>query len=359
MPLYDVSWSELLPVFKETYHIWSPGLSPEKYRQYLKLQLTHPWSRKNYRYVVHRDNERIVSSCKLYTLTLQSRGRSFKFGGIGAVFTQPNARGRGYAAALIEQIIMETRKDEFEGLILFSDIGSRFYEPFGFEEMGSAEFFVYLPRVPAPQVTFLSDDRGIDHFMMKEAGETFEAESAPFDRKHIPIVSSMYAKWLRAQPFGFQRSHDYWDFKLARERFLNANSRLSWPMLMLTIVYQDGFPVGYATTEMGGATMRILEVVGRPDSRLAVWKALLLRAAELKVARLRGWEGIARDFQPSFNLRKILNSDAVRCVYPPFVDGVVNYAERSWGRAMILSYHADSEHFANHQPCPLLELDHL
>lgn len=359
MLLEDASWPELLPVFRETYRIWSPGLGPEDYRRYLYLQQSHRWSRKNYRYLALKRNGRVVCSCKLYTVQIGSRGRSFKFGGLGAVFTQPEERGLGYASELMEEVIELTHSSDYDGLLLFSDIGPQLYEQFGFDELGSADFYVFFPRVPPPQLAAVDSDQPAARFTMSDNGELYDIHTFEFEKEHIPIVTTHYMRWLRTQPFGFERPYDYWAFKLAREQFLTVNSRLSWPALTVTFASKDDVVVGYALTEIGGATLRVLEVVGPYDVRNLIWRALLLRMADLKLVRLRGWEGLAADYSPNFTLKKILRSHDLKNVYPPSIQGQMNYYERTWGRGMILSFNPQTRFFAEIQPCPLLELDHL
>src|SRR5262249_45724423 len=145
MQLVTADWREILQVLNQTFEIWSPGLDRQSYYHYVWRQMTHAWSRKNFRFLVYRDGQTVVPSCKLYEIELAGRGVTHRFAGIGAVFTQHAFRGQGHARRMLLEIIDDCRRQGYAGLLLFSDIGASYYEELGFVDLGCNEFFMYIP----------------------------------------------------------------------------------------------------------------------------------------------------------------------------------------------------------------------
>src|SRR5688500_13364013 len=61
-------------------------------------------------------------------LDAQLDGRDVRVLGIGAVFTPAEARGRGHATRLLELLMDEARASGAAAAMLFSEIGTAFYE---------------------------------------------------------------------------------------------------------------------------------------------------------------------------------------------------------------------------------------
>ena len=171
---------------------------------------------------------------------------------------------------------------------------------------------------------------------------------------HVSTIVGIYNKWQRSQPFAFQRSALYMDYKLERERFLAAHSYLSWPSLEITFAFENGTHTGYALTERGGNNLRILELVGSESARLQLWSKLFDEARRNGIYRVRGWESVAADLFPGFHLHQIVTPQDVAANFGP-----VHYTEREWGTPMLLPFDEGLEDWLRFFPCPLLELDHL
>src|ERR1700736_522311 len=188
MTIVQAEWSDILTVLHETDKIWSPGLTRDVYHDYIWRQINHTWARRNYRFFVLKHNSQVVASCKLYTVTLTSRGKIYSFGGIGAIYTQLQHRNRGYATALIEAVIELCENQRYQGMILFSDIGPAFYTKFGFMQFGDAEF----------NISAIERRTGDHH--LEHADITFVRAD------QVSTIVGIYNKWQRTQPFAFQRS---------------------------------------------------------------------------------------------------------------------------------------------------------
>jgi|AGTN01.2.fsa_nt_gi Predicted acetyltransferase len=394
MKLEPADWQTLLPVFRETFKIWSPGLSRRDYLEYQLKQANHPWARRNLRHLTLKRSGRVVSSMKFSTIELQARGLSYKLAGIGAVYTQLDCRHMGYASELMEAAVELAESENYQGMILFSDIDCEFYARFGFEEIGAADLLIHLPFLkgkPAfPSHISCEEESGtgvkdgssisgssigggsidgslpptVDNakngsISLTLDGKSFELHHEKLLPEHLDFTARHYMQWLSRQPYGIVRDRNYFSYKLMREMFLHSHSRLAWPALNITKVSTNGMPGGYAITESAGGVLRILEIVAPQEFREPIWAGLLVRALKEKLMRIRAWEGLANDFAPSFNLKQLINKCGLDEILPTGYKGQLNYYDRSWGRGMILPFDDKLADLHQTAPCPLVELDHL
>lgn len=392
MKLEPADWQTLLPVFRETFKIWSPGLSRRDYLEYQFKQANHPWARRNLRHLTLKRKGKIVSSMKFSTIELQARGLFYKLAGIGAVYTQLDCRHMGYATELMKAAVQLAESEGYQGMILFSDIDCEFYARFGFEEIGAADLLIHLPFLkgkPAfPSHISCEDDCGADlndggaqndstqndttqnnstkngntknaRISLTLDGKSFDLHHEKLLPEHLDFTARHYMQWLSRQPYGIVRDRNYFSYKLMREMFLHSHSRLAWPALNITKVSANGMPGGYAITESAGGVLRILEIVAPLEFREPIWAGLLVRALEEKLMRIRAWEGLANDFAPSFNLKQLINKCGLDEILPTGYKGQLNYYDRSWGRGMILPFDDKLTDLHLTAPCPLVELDHL
>lgn len=322
-------WAEITNILSENYSIWSGGLSKHKYYEWVWMQLQQPWSRNNYRYLIARSGRNIVSSCKLYLMDFQARGRHYRVGGIGAVYTPERFRGNGFAAQLLETVATRCKQDGFDAMLLYSDIDPIYYERLGYELLPNCEFHIWIND---PQVQrWIMSDSSFAEDMHTHAPDVSFAEAAMADD-----MLSHYRRFLPTRPYGVYRSEQYWKYKLQRENFRHLNALGVWPQLeMMTIDLgqKDG---GYLIFEQGGQILRVLEVVGSEKTTELLWRHLLRNALLRHVQLIRGWESMA----------------------PDFVKGL-KYAERDWGHPMMLTINPETAKWLDIETCHLLELDHF
>jgi len=360
MKLASADWQELLPVFRETFKIWSPGLTKSDYLEYQHRQINHPWARRNIRHLTLNCDGKIVSSLKLSSINLQVRGENYRVGGIGAVYTQLECRNRGYASELMEETVELAKKEKFQALILFSDIDCGFYARYGFQEIGAADLLIQLPVLKGkpvfPPAVEVCEDGAVT---IELDGISYELHQERFLPEHLDYATRHYRQWLRRQPYGIDRDQQYYSYKLMRESFLHEHSHLSWPAISITSIKAEGVAAGYAITESAGGVLRILEIVAQNKVREAIWAALLVRALSEKLIRIRAWESLAADFAPAFNLKQLINKIGLDELIPQSFKGQLNYYDRSWGRGMLLPFDDKLEDLHLTAPCPLVELDHL
>ncbi len=154
MILRDGNAAEIDGVLEQTAGIWAEGLDPGAYAEWVRTLLASAWATDgNFRFLVLEDDSgRIVSSMKLYRLAARLEGAPISVGGVGAVFTMPDQRGKGHAATMISQAhrIMSDRGDAFS--LLYSDIGATYYARMGYREIDPHPVSVSVPAEgPAPQ----------------------------------------------------------------------------------------------------------------------------------------------------------------------------------------------------------------
>ncbi|MBS1954017.1 MAG: GNAT family N-acetyltransferase [Cyanobacteria bacterium SZAS-4] len=336
MTIALAEWSDILTVLHETYDLWSPGLRKDEYQEYIWRQMNEPWARRNYKFFVLKKDAKVVCSCKLYTVSLSRKGKRYQIGGLGAIYTMKKARGNGYASEIIREVVEYCFNNSYDGTILFSDIDPLFYERLGFIEFGSADFGAHLPK--------------------NQLISEYEPHAVTYvEASDVPEMISIYAKWLRTQPFGFHRSELYLKYKLGRERYLADHSTLAWPRLEITYAEENGTKTGYALTERGGHNLRVLELVGSEQARRQLWSKLVENAIAQRMHKLRGWESVATDLFPGFRLEKILNDESTQGrTFAP-----LTYSQRTWGRPMFMPFLDELDDLFEYFPCPILELDHL
>lgn len=132
---------------------WRGWMTPEEFTERNARLNAHELSGKRCQtYVWRAADGEIVTSMELYEVTL---GLTDGLGSwseepavlIASVITPPAHRGNGYASAMIEEYF---RRHPEQNSVLYSDIGPRFYERFGFRAV--PRFVTELPPGPLADV---------------------------------------------------------------------------------------------------------------------------------------------------------------------------------------------------------------
>src|SRR5436190_21719130 len=84
-------------VLDATFTIWHEGLSRAAYGRWWAAQLRTAWGAANLKRLALVSGSEVLASAKEYHFSAVLDRRTVSVLGIGAVFTQPNHRGRGYA----------------------------------------------------------------------------------------------------------------------------------------------------------------------------------------------------------------------------------------------------------------------
>ncbi|HEY9680709.1 MAG TPA: GNAT family N-acetyltransferase [Oculatellaceae cyanobacterium] len=368
MRLQIADWHDYLKVLHETVHIWSAGLSARDYQLFLQQQQSSPWFKRNCRlYTLKDSRDRIQASCKLYSLNLSSRGRNYRLAGLGAVYTQSSFRNQGFASELINDVLDFCEEGGLDGVVLFSEIATEFYEDFGFESLGSGtDFEIEARRQPSQ--------------LLEQSSTVLRRQV--LSAKQVPLLSRLYNRWLRRQPYGVVRDIPYWLYKVQKEEFLGHHMVTGRPGLELGILDFENSKNcensasagnGYFIGEETAGCLRILEIIGDRQARQRIWLHLLSQLLAGKIPKLSGWEGLIRDMAPSFQIRGLdLNfgertrgKASIQASLESSSSSIpaeclkVFFRQRTWGQCMIHVLNPQLKDWLQIDPCPLLEFDHL
>lgn len=126
---------EVLPL---TEPLWAHGRTFETYAAQTAEIAASPYGRRAYRtFALTGGDSRILASFKRYERAARVCDRELRAIGIGAVFTPPEERGRGYASAMLALALDNARSSGFDFAYLFSDIHPQFYKELGFADLAS------------------------------------------------------------------------------------------------------------------------------------------------------------------------------------------------------------------------------
>src|SRR5262249_30308371 len=135
-------WTEIRSFLKEAYTVWPLGLQKSAYLKLVKLQMEHPWSKRNACYAVLAQNGKVLSGCKLYHLDLLVGGSLLRTIGIGALYTAPEHRNLGYAKHLMKAVRNHAAASGHDLLALFSLIGTDFYCRLGYKSLSALDAYI-------------------------------------------------------------------------------------------------------------------------------------------------------------------------------------------------------------------------
>lgn len=288
MAVTVVTGALLESVLDETYPIWGEGLSRQAYGAWNRAQMATEWGRSHLARVGLVDGNRLLSSAKRYVFDARVGPATARVLGIGAVFTPPALRGRGAARQLIREMTEDAARDGFTHALLFSEIGSAFYESLGFVVVPRRRSaFTTVRRTGAP-ATFVRSGESAD----------------------LPVVSELSALFTSRAGFALERPPSLIQFFLARRRLLAG---LGPPGLRAAefFVSEEGHrPAAYLVVTRGPEGITLQECGDRDPSGARVGAMLQGLAAREPAARpvaIHGW--IPADFRPP-QMRILEDTDA-------------------------------------------------
>ena len=128
---------------RQNHAMWGGGRTRSDYAAHVAEQLETAGP-ELLRYVGLVDREgRLVGSSKRYALLLRDAGGApLRTVGIGAVFTAPEARGKGVASEMVGAMLEEARGLGYAAGLLYSDIEPAYYERLGFVALPARDFVV-------------------------------------------------------------------------------------------------------------------------------------------------------------------------------------------------------------------------
>jgi len=278
-------------ILDETYPIWHEGLTRQGYGQWNIAQTRTPFAKQGLERVALVDNDgALLSSAKRYRFAARLDGREVQLLGIGAVFTPPARRGRGYASTLIQQMIDQARADGAALAALFSEIGTGFYERLAFKP------------VPLDEVRLRVKLKGGSPAMLVRAGH----------EKDLPALSAMHDVRSAGSRFALQRDVSHIQFMLARKRLLAGLGPTGKRIVEFHCAEEGASAVAYVLASVDANGWTLLEAGDRDPAgaRLgAMLQVLLAREPSVEPPPIRAWW--PRQFQVPPQLEIVERRDAV------------------------------------------------
>lgn len=171
----------------------------------------------------------VVASLKRYFFDLASPNGSLKTIALGAIYTREEFRNRGMAKNLIQNVLQEAKTLALcDAAILFSDIGTTYYEKFGFK--------------PLQDLQWIAEAKAL----LK--GSLLDVRSA--EKRDTDQLISWYEKSFKNGILRIARSREVWGFQ--RER---AHADCDY------IVSQNNIDVGYFNAHVTDKNLWLHEFV--------------------------------------------------------------------------------------------------
>ncbi|HOC18180.1 MAG TPA: GNAT family N-acetyltransferase [Vicinamibacterales bacterium] len=255
-----------------THPVWGEGLDRASYGRYNAAQLRTPWGRSHLRRVALVDAEgRWVSTAKRYDLRVRAGGREVPALGIGALFTRPEARRRGAASALLRALLAAGAQEGARVALLFSEIGTGYYERFGFRAIPVTQTVLELTARPAAAPPAIP----------MRSGE-------PAD---LPAIAEMNQGQAGAFAFTLVRSPEYVGFAIAKKRLLAASGVPGHREVEFFVVEEGGRAAAYAVVLAVGDYWMVTECGDRDPSgaRVGALIEAMLSRPGTRVARILAW----------------------------------------------------------------------
>lgn len=268
---------EVLPLTAE---LWAGRRSFDKYvAQTLEIAGT-PYGRRYYRTVGLYDGSTLLASFKRYERTVHDGARRQRAIGIGAVFTPPPLRGRGYASVMLALALDLARAEKYDLAYLFSDIRPEFYTPLGFQTLPSREISLRADMLPPSRLipTRLTD-------------RDWSGVRRTFERNE------------ELRRVGFSRSDSVWEW--IRTRMRHGSEHITGRETNL-IVRRGTRIAAYVLGERAPERdAYIVDEFGFADESASQTVPALLRAAAGDLRRILGW-------LPPDGARRLLPKGVVR-----------------------------------------------
>jgi GNAT superfamily N-acetyltransferase len=157
--LVQAGESERIERDRLTYAAWGSELLFDQYLQRESNLRTEAWPKRALTtWILQNEQGEPLASCETYEMLSYLRPAG-KTGSrvdqktslaIASVYTEPRLRGNGYATDLILKLIQEVsrKENQLHSIVLYSEIGDRFYQKMGFVPVLSEEWVVPPRRGP-------------------------------------------------------------------------------------------------------------------------------------------------------------------------------------------------------------------
>jgi len=271
-------------ILDATFEIWHEGLSRTGYARWNAAQMRTPWGRAHlHRFALVNDAGGLLATAKRYRYPVRLDGRDGWMAGLGAVFTPPEERGKGYASEVIERILAQERRDGALVAGLFSEIGAEYYGRRGFR------------AVPLDERTVQVKRRDGAPAMLVRAG----------DERDLPAISAMHDTRSAGARFALSRDPSLIHYALSKKRLLAGLGPRGLRQIEFLVAEEGASAVAYVLL-LQNAHGWTLEEAGDRDpagARLgAMLQGLVAREPTMPAPRIRAWWPPAFPVPPQLEL---------------------------------------------------------
>ncbi len=194
MKLVAAEGALLEAVLGASYPQWNEGLSRRAYARWWDAQLQTAWGRANLHRYALLDADRVAASAKRYDFDAVLEGRRVRVMGIGAVFTQLDARSRGHARTLVDRMMEAGTAERFDYALLFSEIGADYYARLGFEPLPIREVTLRVAFKHGAPATLVRAGESRDLAAIAEIGRVRAAQYRWHLDRGVDLIQHAIAK---------------------------------------------------------------------------------------------------------------------------------------------------------------------
>lgn len=270
MELVAATGDLLERILDSSYPLWGEGLTRQAYARYNLAQRATRWGQHQLDRVALVDGGRLLSSAKRYAIELTIDRRRCKTVGIGAVFTPPEQRGRGYARDLLERIIDAATRDGSDAALLFSEIGPEYYAKQGFTVVPQETFGLEVARKP-----------GAPGIVARSGGA-----------RDIPLIADMHRELASRYRVSLVRSPEWIEYAISKKRLLAGLSPEGTNAVLFHLAEEGGRAVAYVVITTSARGWTVEECGDRDPSGArvgALLQALLAREPAVGVPPMYAW----------------------------------------------------------------------
>ncbi len=287
---------EVLPLTAE---VWAGKRDFERYVSQ-NLEIAHSgYGRRHFRTMGLSDGAALLSSFKRYERAIHMGTQRLRAFGIGAVYTPPELRGRGYASAMIAMAMDRARADGYDVAYLFSDIRPQFYEELGFTHLASRAISLRSDNLPNDRI------------------EVQRLEDADWSG-----VRRCFELRDRTRPWAFVRTPLVWE--LIRLRIRQGSEHPVGVQTNLVVRRGRGIAAYVLGVRAPEHDAFLLDEFGFADAQAAGLVGPLLRSASGDLRRVAGW------LPPEFARERLPRASVRRRTEAIFMAAALSNAGKTW-----------------------------
>jgi GNAT superfamily N-acetyltransferase len=286
-------------VLPKTYGLWGAGRTYDRYVADFHTAVASYYARKHRHTIGIYDGHELVASCKRYTRELRWGTRTLRGVGIGAVFTDPSVRGRGFSTALLGAVLDEELAAGSDVAYLFSNIKPAFYERIGFSAVPS--------RAVTVRATSLDGSR---------------SGAAPIEQRDWAAVTRTFEALDGRRAWSLRRTPSVWNW--IRAKWEAPGTAASGQPINLVVRERRGVRAYVFGRRVVPRDTFFVDEYGYAGDDAATLASAVIRAGAGDLRKVHGWlpPEPARDALPHGSVRP--RADALFMVAP------LSPAAKSW-----------------------------